>query len=192
MDRATVLTMASLLGFLGGAALGYAFHGVEGAAIAGVAFALAVGVVPALLLVANALGGKPLDPSPWDALPAVLPLLALLAVSNYVPRVERVLSLELVAGTLLAVGLALGVVRGRFRRGLWQGIVAGGATGVAFVFVSIHRSFTMRPALGGVVLASGIVAPLIGGVLVGAGGALGGLAGRFGGRGSTDGTDRAD
>ncbi|WP_433626358.1 hypothetical protein [Halomicrococcus sp. NG-SE-24] len=168
------LLVAALSGAVG---LGYAVGGVDGAATAGVAVALGVGIVVGFLLVASALGATVDDSAPWPAVPVAAVLLAALAAPEYLPAADGLASFERLAAAFLAGGLLLGVAGGDARRGLWFGIVAGGVAGVGYVFVAVHQSFATRPELWLFVLVASVVAPAVGSALAGAGGALGGALG---------------
>lgn len=174
MDRTTSLLVACLVGDIAAAALGYVTGGVDGGAIAAIAFALAVSAVGGLLLAVGVSVGRP---GPTSVRVAVAGAIAVagqtvLAVSVF----DLGLSLWGFFGTVSLVGILLGVVCKSPSDGLWHGVLACGAGGVLTVYQSVYASFTMQPELGGFVVIAAVVAPPAFGIAGGVGGGLGALA----------------
>jgi hypothetical protein len=170
---------AGLVGLLAAAGLGCATAGPDGGAIAALAFGLAAAVVFGLLWTVDAAVGRP-DRTAFRSVAVAACSFALLFVlASASPLAGRVpLAGYLGAGAL--VGAGVGATAGSPASGLWHGTYGGGVGGLLVVYVAIYESFTMRPALGGVVAIAGVLAPAALCLLGGLGGAVGAaVAGRL-------------
>ena len=162
---------ACLLGDFAAGALGYATGGADGGAIGAIAFALGVGIVAGLLLAVSVTVGRP-------ARTRIRPVTAgAIAVAGWTVIGVSVLDSTPPMWTYLAaaslVGVPLGTTAESARSGLRHGLLACGSGGVLTVYLSIYESFTMRPELTGIVILSGLLAPLALGIAGGLGSAVG-------------------
>jgi len=170
---------AGLVGLLAAGGLGYATAGLDGGAIAALAFGLGAAVVFGLLWAVDAAVGKPGRTSFGPVAVAACTFAGLFVLASSSPLAGRVpLAGYLGAGAL--VGAGVGATAASPASGLWHGTYGGGVGGLLVVYVAIYESFTIRPALGGVVAIAGVLAPAALGLLGGLGGAVGAaVAGRL-------------
>jgi len=170
---------AGLVGLLVAGGLGYATAGLDGGTIAALAFGLGAAVVFALLSAIDAAVGKPDRTAFRPVAVGACAFAGLFVLASSSPLADRVpLAGYLGAGAL--VGAGVGATTATPTSGLWHGTYGGGVGGLFVVYVAIYESFTMRPALGGLVTIAGVLAPAALGILGGLGGAVGAaVAGRL-------------
>ncbi len=163
---------AGLIGALAAGGLGYATAGPDGGAIAALSFGLGGAVVLALLSAIDAVVGKP-DRTAFRPVAAVACAFAGLFVLASSPPLAGRVPLAGYLGIGALVGAVVGATTASPASGLWHGTYGGGVGGLLVLYVAIYESFTIRPALGGVVAIAGAVAPAVLGLLGGLGGAVG-------------------
>lgn len=177
MSRTTVWLAGLVVGLAAGV-LGFVTGGTDGGVVAVVAVGLASAIVFGLVRVVEALVDGPDRPQARAIVVGAVGLAGAVALSVSVLDLPVPVWAYLL-GALL-VGVVLGVTAGEPETGLWRATVAGGTGGALTVYLSIYESFTMQPELDGIVVLTGVVAPLALGLACGLGGAVGGLSRRSG------------
>lgn len=98
-----------------------------------------------------------------------------ITLNNLLPALGSSGRIASVAVVVTATGAGAGFVGADgVVRGAGYGLLAGALGGLLFVSFATYESFTMRPALDTIVLLSGVLGPLVFGIVGGIGGVVGG------------------
>lgn len=159
-------------------AWGYSIDRIVGGGLLGAIVYSLLGVVFVGVLLFGLTQGLPKTEvnRPVVAAGALL-LFGLVASVQYelIPRLTERINLLLLGASSVGLGVVIGFVSADdATTGLVHGILTGGVTALLLVFIAVQQSFSMRPALTGIVLIVLILGPPILGVIVGIGGAIGG------------------
>lgn len=157
-------------------ALGYRISGSRAAVTATGATVLGIIVVGVLRIGLSSVL-HPTDVRWWGVVSGGLLLFGVSVFTYYylILRYTGEMSLSILAISSVGIGVGVGYVNGEdTSTGLVHGVLAGGVGGLLFIIIATQQSFSMGPALNMIVLLSGVLAPLIFGVLCGLGGVVGG------------------
>lgn len=158
-------------------AIGYLAGGQKGTITLIAAVGLGVGTLALLLGAVTSLSDSTTWPSRSIFIVSVGSLFSfLLAVTYGIPPLPDGILIPLVIGGTVLIGVLTGYRSdNRVTTGILHGMMIGGSTGILVVFIAAQKSFGMRPALDFIVLISGVVAPLVFGVVCGISGGVGSL-----------------